>query len=177
MRVATCISGQTRLLEEPRTTRAMFDRVVVPLKSEVFIALNVDNAQEVPPSCAYPKHPRVVQASSGGATLQYRCPRRSSFFLHREIVREHDQMGRKQACGLVLLCDEHLRTTDAVRLGRAAAIRFVHSIHNPLPTPATHVGRRILGQFAGVQCMRGVAWWTDDRITSAAAVDTTRIPP
>ena len=163
MRVAACLSGEARLLEEPCTTRAIFDRVVVPLNSEVFIALNVASPNDIRPSeeriqsilMAYNPPPVVrlleVKVFDNGMHTTKMCTK-------------DDEVGRKQAIGLVRCATSIFAQPTPydwiVRLRTDLYIPYrVHSLPD-----ARRFDGRILVDYVGLQCMQGVAWWTDDRL-------------
>ena len=165
MRVATCLSGEARLLEEPCTTRAMFDRVIVPLKSEVFITLNVANSKDIPTSHAHIQNILVSYKPAPVVRLfNIDVLDEAVLSFTTKLCTEHDQLGRKQASGLVQcamsIFAQQMSYDWVVRLRSDLYIPYI--IHS-LP-PARHVGRRIIVDYVGHQCMRGVAPWTDDRM-------------
>lgn len=165
MRVATCLSGEARLLEEPCATRAIFDRVVIPLKSEVFIALNVANAHGIEPSrqamqsilMSYKPTPIVqlfdVEVFNNAVSA-----------FTTQTCTDHDRVSEKQAVGLVRCAT----SIFAQRTSYDWVVRLRSDLYFPYIIQSLPLARdasgHILVDYVGGQCMKGVAWWTDDRM-------------
>jgi len=165
MRIATCFSGEARLLDEPCTTRATFDRVVVPLRLELFIALNAPTVHAV----------QLAGARLLSILAQYRPSlvvrlfdievfNANALSKTTNYCSEHDRLGREQAHGLVR-CSTSIfaQATMYDWVVRLRTDVYVPYVISSLPSPR-RMGMRIVVDYVGNWCMPGTARWTDDRM-------------
>jgi hypothetical protein len=154
-RVATCVSGEARTIAQPCTFAATLERIVVPLHSELFIAINVPNLALVDQTRALVRN----MATLYGVSLVF-----ENVYVYQSIKGECDDLlGYPQADGFV----QCAQSIFSQRVPYEWVIRTRPDLYVPffiksLPSAHSMQSVAIAGYVLG-RCNAQIAWWTDDR--------------